>query len=181
MSCARGLATVWEVIDNVLVLTGALRSITLLKGVQGRLQDFNGFRLGGLCRLRLFNSWAICLASGAVAAYRPKLGTRPAESVYQAHGVTFQELTFVLFIVSQRAGGVFSAASSSASGAGSRRGSAERQRLLFWSPTGFVTAQPASPGPGANRLITVGQLKAAHLWPFSGRRTFAIASRLGQQ
>ncbi|STR42303.1 Uncharacterised protein [Klebsiella michiganensis] len=36
-----------EVIDNVLVLAGALKgSITLLKGVQGRLQDFNGFQAG---------------------------------------------------------------------------------------------------------------------------------------
>ena len=101
-----------EVIDNVLVLTGALKgSISLLKGVQGRLQDFNGFRLGGLCRLRLFQLLGYLFSIRGCRCVRPKTeAPGQQESVYQAHGVTFfQELTFVLFIVNQRAGCVFSA------------------------------------------------------------------------
>ncbi|SQI82536.1 Uncharacterised protein [Klebsiella oxytoca] len=79
---AQGLRQFGEVINNVLILTGALKGgITLLKRIQGRLQDFDGFRLGGLCRFRLFQL-LICLASGAVAAYAPKLRHQANRKVY---------------------------------------------------------------------------------------------------
>ena len=111
--CAQGLRQFREVIDNVLVLTDALKgSITLLKGVEGRLQDFDGLRLGGLRRLRLFQFLSYLFSIRGCRCVRPKTeAPGQQESVYQAHGVTFffQELTFVLFIVNQRTGGMFSA------------------------------------------------------------------------
>ena len=77
-----------EIIDDVLVLASALNGgIALLKRIQRGLQDFDGFRLGGFRRLRQFavtcsSSWVICLTSGAVAAYAPKLRLKANRKVY---------------------------------------------------------------------------------------------------
>lgn len=72
-----------KIIDDVLVLASALNGgIALLKRIQRGLQDFDGFRLGGFRRLRLFQFWVICLTSGAVAAYAPKLRLKANRKVY---------------------------------------------------------------------------------------------------
>ena len=102
-----------EIIDDVLVLASALNGgIALLKRIQRGLQDFDGFRLGGFRRLRLFQFLGNLLDVRGRRCVRPEAEAQgQQESVYQAHGVTLcrQELTFVLFIVNQRAGAVFGA------------------------------------------------------------------------
>lgn len=61
-----------------------------LKGVEGRLQDFDGLRLGGLRRLRLFQFLSYLFSIRGCRCVRPKTeAPGQQESVYQAHGVTF--------------------------------------------------------------------------------------------
>ena len=72
-----------EIIDDVLVLASALNGgIAFLKRIQRGLQDFDGFRLAGFAAFACSSSWVICLTSGAVAAYAPKLRLKANRKVY---------------------------------------------------------------------------------------------------
>ncbi len=113
-------------------------------------------RLGGLCRFACSSSWVICLASGAVAAYAPKLRLKANRKVlYQAHGITLllKKLTLSLvYRVNQRAGAVFGADLFFPVTA-----RVQRRRSLpllspavgrSWSRTGFAACRPASLAKG---------------------------------
>ena len=102
-----------EIIDDILVLASTLNGgIAFLQRIQRGLQDLNGFRLGGFRRLRLFQFLGDLFDVRGRRCVRPEAEAQGQQkSVYQAHGVTLcrQELTFVLFVVNQRAGAMFGA------------------------------------------------------------------------
>ena len=80
---AQGLRQFGEVINNVLILTGALKGgITLLKRIQADCRTSTVSGWAGFAAFACSSSWAICLASGAVAAYAPKLRHQANRKVY---------------------------------------------------------------------------------------------------